>query len=1278
MGAFCMSETIYPPTAIHGIIDTVKGEYIMAQKKRQRERDYYNKTMQNKNVLPGANKGQVKKKKKAQTEATSTWAYKAPAIIIPIAGWIALIILVQYVLMTLHNINKNIEPVGLFFASGFKPVYIFTFFLLPIFGAVIYKKAYGVWYKKNIMFITDDVEEYANDSYIRTIDHLTQEQDVAPDVGLGFNGHASTLTGHMMISNKGINKIEMPVYDKTVDGYVKRDENGKIVKKMVPMFNPDLADKLFSMSDVPIESRTIYDATDYDFNRRLTRKEGGGKDSDGKVKRAGGYGRKEYDTLADYINNEFYPLDTDTERPAGVYFYDSRPVNTILIAITRGGKGQTYIEPAFDVWTREKKKWNIFTTDPKGELLAKFYYSATVRGYDIVQFNLMHPHLTNIYNPLANAIQAFRQNNPVKGTTLIDSIVEALFPDNGEIWNPAAGNMFRRAVYLLFDYYIEQETYIRHIGRKNGTPPEVIDQEIDKNYSKVTLYNVYSLIGELAAAVSKDTEYINIDPSAPKVTEKDLLTLMFDATSLLPINQLRTKAITANNAIKQIAGAQQTIAGIYATLLTGLSVYADDTAIALMSGSPSDSFDVAGLGFPRRIGVHFDEDYVKKFRITKELAKWTIYRDKEFTDRYEGDEFKHDERVSSSNWVWGYFEGIFDQEETYIKLELSTSDGTTAKEFYFLFTKGYKKYDSISYVLNPITRNKIVSGGTLVELDRRTKEHKTSEFTNHQINVMSNSYEDVTKPILTANQVFYTEQPKFVFAITPPHLQVYQKHILIIIKQILDEQYGNSYVIKPSRKPIVGTRLMLEEFGNIRSGDKGIPDIDTATSIALGQDVQITFVLQSFQQLRSLYSEAIEKILRANSSNTIFLKSNDEELVNDLVRQSGTRHEFRVKSKGISRKVGDVIDVSDPMVNYNSDNNETTTLTSNDLLFLAGRSPGNSITFSSGEMPIVNKLSTITPMAAGLHKKLPQPVGGQYSDANMPSTNTNDAINYLDNIIDGEALVQARVEQARIWMDQIKPRVLEITEREGTTINERDGSLSELVMNPVYEIYEKNSGQTRSSLAEAIPYWKLAETMYTDSINISDKTKPQKERLSFVTRLKENLIQCAMNKDLDEYTEIYKHTTPVGKVNLGYDQKAVMKFLTVFKKAYPKPAKLKVEEQDIFAQAEKVEGYTPYTGNEELLFDPYNYNHTSILESIIGDIIDERISPMNGVTITEESSSEDEVVYDITINGKYVMKYVQTDYGMRTDYSENKKEITEAVTSNAVLLQTIQSDLNDY
>ena len=116
---------------------------------------------------------------------------------------------------------------------------------------------------------------------------------------------------------------------------------------------------------------------------------------------------------------------------------------------------------------------------------------------EVVQFNLMNPNLTNVFNPLANAIQEFRRSNKNKGTALIDSIVDTLFPDNGEIWNPAAGNMFRRAVYLLFDYYIEQEKYIRYLGYRDKVPQEVIDDEIDKLYSKVTMYNVYSLIGEL-------------------------------------------------------------------------------------------------------------------------------------------------------------------------------------------------------------------------------------------------------------------------------------------------------------------------------------------------------------------------------------------------------------------------------------------------------------------------------------------------------------------------------------------------------------------------------------------------------------------------------------------------------------------------------------------------------------------------------------------------------------------------------------------------------------
>lgn len=1237
------------------------------RKARQNQRDFYKKTQQNANAPRNDVNQPVKKK--AQNGPQPTWYYLAPTWGVSVGGYFALIILIQFFAVAMHNLGLHGAKDGFFTNVGdLWKIYLLLLFAIPIAYAIAYKKFHAIWFNNNAMYLTEDIQEYTNDSYVRTIDHLTQELDVAPDVGLGFDGHVSTLMGHMMVSNKGIKKIDVPVYDPNVDGFVKRDENGDIVTKKMPMFNESLADTLFQMSGVPQEYRISYDATDYDFNRKLTRKEGG----DGK-KRAGSYGRKEYDKLSDYINGEFYTLDTETERPAGVYFYDSRPVNTILIAITRGGKGQTYIEPAFDVWTREKKKWNIFTTDPKGELLAKFYYSATVRGMDVVQFNLMNPNLTNVFNPLANAIQEFRRDNINKGTALIDSIVDTLFPENGEIWNPAAGNMFRRAVYLLFDYFIEQEKYIRYVGYRDHVPQEVIDQEIDTLYSKVTMYNVYDLIGDLAAKVSKDVDFINIDENAPKVAEKDLLTLVFDAMAMLPTNSLRSLAITANNAIKQIAGAQQTIAGIYATLLTGLSAYADPTTIALMSGSLSESFDVTGLGFPRRFGIQFDEAYVKKFRITGELGKWTVYRDKDFTDQYEGDAYTHEERIASSNWIWGHFAGIFDQEETYVKLTIE-SNGTIAKEFFFKFVKGYKTFDNITYVINPITKDKIISGGVLIELDPETKEPKVSEFRSQQINYVTQSYQSMNTPIITSNQVFYSERPKFIFAITPPHLQQYQKHILIIIKQIIDEIYANSYVTKSTRKPIIGTRLMLEEFGNIRSGENGIPNIDTITSIALGQDVQITFVLQSFQQLRSVYGEDIEKIIRANSSNTIFLKSNDEELVNELVRLSGTKHEFRVKSKSVSRKMGDVVTISEPIINYSGEHVETTALTANDLLFLAGPSPGNSITFSSGEMPIVNKLETITPMAAGLHKHLPQPVTGQYSDSTMPSTSSNDGFNFLDNVIDGEGLVNARVQQAKI-AKEVKATILEIAEKNNITINERDGELANIMMNIVYEKYDSDSGQTRQTLAEPVKYHEVAKRMWDNVLIIKDANAAKDAKLSASNSLREDLVRLAMDKDLADLTSLYKDK-PSSDIPIGYDPISVSSFIAKFKAKYPAPERIKVENVDVFDNAKKIANYQEYDDGNSLPFDPYNIHYTDALEEVILGLIDGEYDDITGVDVDVIDDKGVES-YKISVGGTPIAFFRAVGDEYDVQYMVKPPVLAKLVAENSMLLNYIQSLLND-
>lgn len=50
------------------------------------------------------------------------------------------------------------------------------------------------------------------------------------------------------------------------------------------------------------------------------------------------------------------------------------------------------------MWTRELTPNNAVINDPKGELLVKFYVKSTVRGFQVVQFNLINALKTDIYN----------------------------------------------------------------------------------------------------------------------------------------------------------------------------------------------------------------------------------------------------------------------------------------------------------------------------------------------------------------------------------------------------------------------------------------------------------------------------------------------------------------------------------------------------------------------------------------------------------------------------------------------------------------------------------------------------------------------------------------------------------------------------------------------------------------------------------------------------------------------------------------------------------------
>lgn len=251
------------------------------------------------------------------------------------------------------------------------------------------------------------------------------------------------------------------------------------------------------------------------------------------------------------------------------------------------------------MWTRERRANNIVINDPKGELLVKFYVRATVRGFQVVQFNLINAMKTDIYNPLGLAADAAREGDFTKAALYVENIADVFFPlDGGDdpVWPNAANNAFKRAAYGLIDFYLEEEKELRLKAEAHNMDEKVLETELDIMWGKVTLYNTYQLFVQLTSKKQKnpsiefvkkaksgefdnltEEEYNDMLAEVEKQSvlwedkpDSDLLSLYFNATDALPMNSMRRLVSNANNALKSMAGADKMMASVYGIAITAM------------------------------------------------------------------------------------------------------------------------------------------------------------------------------------------------------------------------------------------------------------------------------------------------------------------------------------------------------------------------------------------------------------------------------------------------------------------------------------------------------------------------------------------------------------------------------------------------------------------------------------------------------------------------------------------------------------------------------------
>lgn len=883
-----------------------------------------------------------------------------------------------------------------------------------------------------------DINQYPNDQHIALPEEVQRSFDWFPDVGAHSPVQVSSMISHVALQNKGLKTVrvtrraEKDVRSKSgevvyLKGEVLLDTDGVPIRDTRPMIDEKFSEALFDASGVlkprrrGFNFRRRFDATQIPYNP--------GNENRGKLRDA--------ETVADMINKYWTFPQYEPQRPSGAYIVDTDPVNTMVLAITRAGKGQTIIEPTLDMWTREEIPSNMIINDPKGELLVKFYVRGTVRGFQIVQFNLINAMKTDIYNPLGLAAESAREGDFTKCAQYVEDIAEVFFPVDGAddpVWPNAANNAFKRAAYGLIDYYLEEEKEIRIVADAEGWDEKVLETKLDQLWGHVTLYNCYQLFVQLTAKKLKnptveftarlkngdfaplgpDEDPNNLRPGRQPMDDEevdalaaeatalsalwenkpecDLLTLFFNATDGLPANSMRRLIGNANNALRSMAGAEKMLASVYGIAITAMSFFTDPTISTLTSGTPSQNVDLGGLSFPRRLGVRFHADFVTRYSLLGMQARWESFEDKKF-EKNLGKDFYHEDLITREGWAMYYFKGMYEKDVAYLRLQIvNPKTGMLVRTFYFEFRKSYQmSLDARYYVTDPVLGEKMVKNGILIELrsaktDKGVVRYKKAKTTFAQQKVLDvwggGKKETVQTPAIIRTMVRYSEKQKMVFLVTPPHLMKYAKLILILVSQLVKLNFDKSYMTKSNQKPLYRTRFMLDELGNLQSEGHGIANFQTMLSIGLGQEQQFTLILQTLQQLKDVYGDSVDKIVQGNTSNIVFLKSTDDAMLDTLQKMSGTTHRVFKDSKTITKDKSRLFMRNEGKVSITISVKEQPVISYNDMAFIP---MCNSIIFRAGNSPIWNRNETALPMSWRLFSNTIIQPGKDYSLQSIPT-----------------------------------------------------------------------------------------------------------------------------------------------------------------------------------------------------------------------------------------------------------------------------------------------------
>ena len=223
------------------------------------------------------------------------------------------------------------------------------------------------------------------------------------------------------------------------------------------------------------------------------------------------------------------PLRNETyEGGGGVPIAWSKEKNVIYIDDSPG-KGETFVVPTIDIYSRATKKPSMIINDPKGELVAMSKETLEQRGYEVLMLNLTDPLNSMSYNPLTLIIDAYKREDFGEAQLLCQTLTYSIYNDpntKDAFWQNTAMSLTNALILALCEECIN-----------NGEE------------HKITLYTVANMLNELG--VIKKTpdgkEYYEIDNYFDRMDNTSVAKMQYSTTKFAKENTKGSILVSSAN-----------------------------------------------------------------------------------------------------------------------------------------------------------------------------------------------------------------------------------------------------------------------------------------------------------------------------------------------------------------------------------------------------------------------------------------------------------------------------------------------------------------------------------------------------------------------------------------------------------------------------------------------------------------------------------------------------------------------------------------------------------